>query len=80
MKKNPLIPTIETPQDDSELSIYSIGQLITERMKYKVKELNVIKTDDNTARPGNKCPTDSAGTTGEIKSLIYKIDYQPVMY
>ena len=38
-----LIPHIETPMDDSELHVPSIGQLIAERMKYNVKELNIVK-------------------------------------
>ena len=37
-----LIPRIETPLEDSELHL-SIGQLIAERIKYKVPELNVVK-------------------------------------
>ena len=41
--KNKLIPRIETPMDDSELHVPSIGQLIAERMKYKVPELNVVE-------------------------------------
>ena len=39
-----LIPHIETPQEDSELFL-PIGQLIAERIKYKVEELDVISLD-----------------------------------
>ena len=39
-----LIPHIETPRDDSELH-NSIGQLIAERIKYKVPELNIVVTE-----------------------------------
>ena len=38
-----LIPHIETPMDDSELHAPSIGQLISERVKYKVPELSIVK-------------------------------------
>ena len=40
-----LIPKIETPMEDSELHIPSIGLLISERIKYKVGELNVVTFD-----------------------------------
>ena len=38
-----LIPHIETPTDDSEFHADSIGRLITERIKYKVPELNIVE-------------------------------------
>ena len=41
--KKLLIPRIETPRDDFELQIDSIGRLIAERIKYKVPELSVVK-------------------------------------
>ena len=37
-----LIPQIETPMDDSELHAPSIGLLISERIKYKVPEINIV--------------------------------------
>ena len=37
-----LVPGTETPRDDSELFVQSIGQLIAERLKYKVQELNIV--------------------------------------
>ena len=40
-----LIPQIETPMDDSEYYVPSIGQLIAERIKYKVPELNIVKVE-----------------------------------
>ena len=40
--KKMLIPQIETPMDDSEFHAPSIGQLIAERIKYKVSELNIV--------------------------------------
>ena len=40
--KKMLIPHIETPMDDSELHVPSIGQLIAERIKYKVPELSIV--------------------------------------
>ena len=39
-----LIPHIETPQHESEFHAPSIGQLIAERIKYKVKELDIVKS------------------------------------
>ena len=39
-----LIPCIETPQDDSEL-YHPIGQLIAERIKYNVPELEIVTTE-----------------------------------
>ena len=44
--KKLLIPHIETSMDDSELYTDSIGRLIAERIKYKVKELNIVKIED----------------------------------
>ena len=43
--KKLLIPHIETPREDSELHAPSIGQLISERIKYKVPELNIVKIE-----------------------------------
>ena len=40
--KKLLNPQIETPMDDSELHAPSIGQLISERIKYKVPVLNIV--------------------------------------
>ena len=38
-----LTPRIETPRDESELHVFSIGQLIAERIKYNVPELNIVR-------------------------------------
>ena len=43
--KRMLIPQIETPMDDTEFHAPSIGQLIAERIKYKVPELNIVKIE-----------------------------------
>ena len=43
--KKMLIPRIETPMDETELHTDSIGRLITERIKYKVPELSIVKTE-----------------------------------
>ena len=48
--KKMLIPHIETPIDDSELHAPSIGQLIAERIKYKVPELNIVKVEEPNTR------------------------------
>ena len=42
--KKMLIPHIETPREDSEFHAPSIGLLISERIKYKVPELRIVKT------------------------------------
>ena len=65
-QKKPLLPRIETPQDDSELHAPSIGQLIAERIKYKVPDLNIVPVvalDDVT----NVCDGE---ITKEIKDII----------
>ena len=40
-----LIPRIETPQDDSEIHVPSVGQLISERIKYQRGDLDIVKDD-----------------------------------
>ena len=40
-----LKPRIKTPQDYSEKFTFSVGQLIAERVKYKVQELSVVVID-----------------------------------
>ena len=40
-----MIPQIETPQDESELHVQSIGQLIAERIKYKVHDMEIVSVD-----------------------------------
>ena len=40
--KKMLIPQIETPMEDSELHLPSIGLLISERIKYKVPQLRIV--------------------------------------
>ena len=42
-----LIPQIETPMGDSELHAVSIGLLISQRIKYKVPELRIVKIEGN---------------------------------
>ena len=48
--KKMLIPRIETPMDETELHTDSIGRLIAERIKYKVRELNIVKIDGEQRR------------------------------
>ena len=67
--KTQLIPRIETPRHDSEYTSPSIGQLIAERIKYKVKELNIVKT----FRPGNERTANLGETTSKVKLLIQKM-------
>ena len=44
-RKKMLIPHIETSMDDSELHAPSIGLFISERIKYKVPELIIVKVE-----------------------------------
>ena len=44
-EKRMLIPHIETPVEDSELHVPSIGLLISERIKYKVPQLSIVKIE-----------------------------------
>ncbi len=50
MQNNPyLVPKIETPNEAAELSPgYTIGMLIAERIRYKVKPLQVVKIMEST--------------------------------
>ena len=75
--KKQLIPRIKTPQDDSELHAFSNGQIIAERIKYKVKELNIVKTENVSSTSGYKCHVHSCETTVEVKSLIKKMITKP---
>ena len=49
-KRKQLIPQIETPMDDSEFYVQSIGQLIAERIKYKVPELDIVRVKGTLTR------------------------------
>ena len=57
-----LRPQIETQQDDSELWVPSIGQLISERIKYKVAELRIVVVEDK-----------GTDITSQIKRIIQKM-------
>ena len=48
--KKQLIPQIETPMEDSELHAPSIGQLVAERIKYRVSELNIVRVRGSVTR------------------------------
>ena len=45
-----LIPHIETPMEDSEFHAPSIGQLIAERIKYRVPELDIVRVKGTLTR------------------------------
>ena len=64
-----LIPQIETPRDDSELHVQSIGQLIAERVKYKVKEVSIVPLKEGGSQSG---VPGKDGTT-ELRELIRKM-------
>ena len=57
-----LRPQIETQQDDSELWVPSIGQLISERIKYKVAELRIVVVEEK-----------ETDLTSQIKRVIQKM-------
>ena len=61
-----LVPQIETPQDNSELHVQSIGQLIAERIKYKVKNLNIAVNDEKKAKA-------MSSEMNEARKLIQKM-------
>ena len=69
--KRVLIPQIETPQEDSELFL-SIGQLIAERIKYKVKELDIVKLVDGESSRG-AAAAGIVTSTEESTRLIFQI-------
>ena len=61
------LPQIETPRDESELHAQSIGQLIAERIKYKVPELNIVDIS------GTSGATPNENITNETRKLIQKM-------
>ena len=72
-KTKQLKPSIETPQDPSEKFTLSIGQLIAERIKYKIKELRVVVVGDSQSEAGTS--SDAVKLTGDVKMLIGKMTY-----
>ena len=62
-----LVPRIETPLDDSEYYSPSIGQLIAERIKYKIPELNVVVPVEKTDISGED------QLKNEIRKLIQRM-------
>ena len=62
------IPQIETPRSDSEHHAPSIGQLIAERIKYDVKELNVVTVEDIT-----RSSAADIKVNVELKKIIQKM-------
>ena len=67
-----LVPHIETPRDDSELHVQSIGQLIAERIKYNVPELNIVRVSSVEVAPAptTDVPVDNIRS---IRRLIQKM-------
>ena len=70
-KSKQLIPQIETPRDESELHVQSIGQLIAERIKYKVQELNIVRIV--LARPESGTKSDDEKQEEELKKEVRKV-------
>ena len=69
-KHRKLIPQIETPREDSELHVQSIGQLIAERIKYNVPELNIVHADMKKVKPG---ALSDEGLKIKVRRLIQKM-------
>ena len=67
-----LIPRIETPQDGSELHM-PIGQLIAERIKYNIKELDVITLNESVLSDDNGNISNVNIWKEEMKKLIQKM-------
>ena len=65
-----LKPQIETPRDNSEKFVPSIGQLIAERVKYKVQDLRVVAVD--TAQ-SEAVLSETAKLTKHVRKLIQKM-------
>ena len=63
-KRGKLLPHIETPQDDSELHVQSIGQLIAERIKYNVPQLNIVVEQEK---------ANAASSADDLKETLKKI-------
>ena len=69
-----LLPQIETPRDDSERFAQSVGQLIAERIKYKVGDLNIVNT--NTTDTAADAPNDIEDKMNDtVQSLKLVIQY-----
>ena len=64
-----LTPRIETPRDESELYVFSIGQLIAERIKYNVPELNIVRLREDDRKVGAA----SGDHTWSIRRLIQEM-------
>ena len=67
-----LKPHIETPQDHSEMFALSIGQLIAERVKYKVKELRIVHVKASSFLAENALSR-VAKNTHDLKVLVEKM-------
>ena len=65
-----LKPRIETPQDYSEKFTFSVGQLIAERVKYKVQELRVVFIN---AEQATGALSKEEKRTRDVKNLIQKM-------
>ena len=68
-----LIPRIETPLHESEYHAPSIGQLIAERIKYKVQELNIVKMGFKGPKEWPTNPLEIEESTHVLKWLISKM-------
>ena len=49
-----IFPQIETPREDAELHI-AIGQLIAQRLKYKIAQLNIVAIDEIVSCARDEC-------------------------
>ena len=62
-----LVPRIETPLDNSEHYSPSVGQLIAERVKYKISELNVVSIQER------DITSEDENMKNEVRKLIQKM-------
>ena len=65
-----LVPRIETPRNDIEQHS-PVGQLITERIKYRVKELNIVVIDNDNENMGDSGK--NLNIPNEIRKIIQKM-------
>ena len=67
-----LAPHIETPFDDLELYVLSIGQLIAERVRYNIPELNIVRISEMVSEGGG-ASSDRGQNIRSIRGLIQKM-------
>ena len=64
-----LVPQIETPRDDSELHVQSVGQLIAERVRYNLEEYSIVPPKEGSSQSGMP---DEDGAN-QLRNMIQKM-------